>query len=76
MNTALRNFQNNMYNLINSAPLPTEAKRLVVCDILYKLEAQADIDIALEAQQKLEAQQAKEKELEAQQAKEKESEEE
>ena len=65
MNTTLRNFQVNMVNLINSTPLPTEAKRLVVSEILYKLEAQVEIDIALEAQ-------AKQKELEK--TKEKESE--
>jgi hypothetical protein len=51
MNTALRNFQINMVNLINSAQLPTEAKRLVVSEILHKLEVQVEKDIMLEAQQ-------------------------
>ncbi len=50
MNTALRNFQVNMINLINSAPLPTEAKRLVVCEVLHKLEIQAEKEIMLEQQ--------------------------
>ena len=52
MNTALRNFQINMVNLINSTPLPTEAKRLVVCEVLHKLEIQAEKEIMLEAQQR------------------------
>jgi hypothetical protein len=51
MNTALRNFQINMVNLINSAQLPTEAKRLVVSEILHKLEVQVEKEIMLEAQQ-------------------------
>jgi len=66
MNIALRAFQENMVNLINSAQLPTEAKRLVVSEVLHKLEVQAEKEIVLELQQK--------KELEAQQTKEKESE--
>lgn len=52
MNTALRNFQINMVNLINSAQLPTEAKRLVVSEILHKLEVQVEKEIILEAQQR------------------------
>jgi hypothetical protein len=52
MNTALRNFQINMVNLINSAQLPTEAKRLVVSEILHKLEVQVEKEIMLEAQQR------------------------
>lgn len=50
MNVALRRFEENMVNLINSAPLPTEAKRLVVHEILTKLEVQAEKDILAELQ--------------------------
>lgn len=51
MNVELRRLQENMVNLINSAQLPTEAKRLVVCEVLHKLEVQAEKDIVLELQQ-------------------------
>ena len=50
MNVALRKFQENMVNLINSTQLPTEAKRLVVHEILTKLEVQAEKDIIAELQ--------------------------
>lgn len=51
MNVEIRRLQENMVNLINSAQLPTEAKRLVVCEVLHKLEVQAEKDIVLELQQ-------------------------
>lgn len=51
MNAELRRLGENMVNLINSAQLPTEAKRLVVCEVLHKLEVQAEKDIVLELQQ-------------------------
>lgn len=50
MNVTLRRFEENMVNLINSTPLPTEAKRLVVYEILTKLEVQAEKDILMELQ--------------------------
>ena len=50
MNLAVRELQENMIEVINSAQLPTEVKRLVVCDILYKLEMQANKEIAYEIQ--------------------------
>ena len=50
MNLALRKFEENMVNLINSAQLPTEAKRLVVHEVLTKLEIQAEKDIIAEIQ--------------------------
>lgn len=52
MNIALRKFQEDMANVINSAPLPMEAKRLAVCDILHKIEVQVEREIALELQNK------------------------
>lgn len=61
MNVALRKFQENMVNLINSTPLPTEAKRLVVHEVLTKLEVQAEKDIIAE----LQASQKEEKESES-----------
>lgn len=50
MNLALRRFEENMVNLINSTPLPTEAKRLVVHEVLTKLEVQAEKEIIAELQ--------------------------
>lgn len=50
MNLAVRELQENMIEVINSAKLPTEVKRLVVCDVLYKLEVQANKEIAYEIQ--------------------------
>ena len=51
MNKTLRMLQENIVDLINSAQLPTEAKRLVVCEILHKLEVQANKEIAYEIQE-------------------------
>ena len=51
MNAELRRLQENMVELINSFKLPTEAKRLVVCDILHKLEVQANKEIYCELQE-------------------------
>ena len=50
MNITLRTLQENLIEVINSAQLPIEAKRLVVCDILHKLEVQANKEIAYEIQ--------------------------
>lgn len=50
MNVVLRRFEENMVNLINSTPLPTEAKRLVVHEILTKLEVQAEKEILMQLQ--------------------------
>ena len=51
MNAELRRLQENMVELLNSFQLPTEAKRLVVCDILHKLEVQANKEIMYEIQE-------------------------
>ena len=51
MNAELRRLQENMVELLNSFNLPTEAKRLVVCDILHKLEVQANKEIMYEIQE-------------------------
>lgn len=59
MNVALRQLGENLVDLINSASLPTEAKRLVVREILTKLEVQAEKEILMELQA-----QTKEKESE------------
>ena len=50
MNAELRRLQENMVELINAFNLPTEAKRLVVIDILHKLEVQANKEIIMEIQ--------------------------
>lgn len=47
----LRRLHENMVYLINSAQLPTEAKRLVVCEVLHKLEVQADKELSYIIQQ-------------------------
>lgn len=52
MNIAIRQFEENMVNLINSTPLPIEVKRLAVCEILHKIEIQAGIEMANEHQNK------------------------
>jgi len=51
MNKELRQFQEEMVDLINSTPLPIEAKRLVVCEILHKLEVEVNRAIAYEIQE-------------------------
>ena len=51
MNAELRRLQENMVELINAFNVPTEAKRLVVCDILHKLEVQANKEIMYEIEQ-------------------------
>lgn len=48
MNLILRNLQSEIVNAVNSARVPTEAKRLVVLEVLMKLEAQVEREIALE----------------------------
>ena len=50
MNAELRRLQENMVELLNDFNLPTEAKRLVVSDILHKLEVQANKEIMMEIQ--------------------------
>lgn len=64
MNVTMRQFQENMVNLVNSAPLPIEAKRLVVCEVLHKIEEQANIQIACEIQERIKREEAKETEEE------------
>lgn len=52
MNLELRWLEENMVELINSVNLPIEAKRLVVCEILHKLEVEAEKIIYNEMQEK------------------------
>ena len=52
MNLELRWLEENMVELINSVQLPIEAKRLVVCEILHKLEVEAEKTIYNEMQEK------------------------
>ena len=63
MNLVLRRFEENMVNLINSTPLTTEAKRLVVHEILTKLEVQAEKDILAELQAQKEEKESDSNEL-------------
>lgn len=48
MNVELRKLQEDLVDVINASCSPTEAKRLVVCEILHKLEVQANKEIAYE----------------------------
>ena len=59
MNVILRQFEENMVDLINSAPLPIEAKRLVVCEVLHKLEVQANVEITREIQEQKKSEETK-----------------
>lgn len=59
MNLELRWLQENMVELINSVNLPIEAKRLVVCEILHKLEVEAEKIIYNEMQEKKKEENAK-----------------
>lgn len=60
MNTEIRLLQENIVNCVNSARMPTEVKRLVVLEVLMKLEEQANKEIALELQNKREEQESEE----------------
>jgi len=62
MNVELRRLQENIVCAVNSANLPTEAKRLVVFEVLMKLEAQVNKEIDMELQAQAEAQKEKESE--------------
>ena len=60
MNAEIRLLQENIVNCVNSARMPTEVKRLVVLEVLMKLEEQANKEIALELQNKREEQESEE----------------
>lgn len=62
MNLEIRKLEEAIVTAVNSSQIPTEAKRLVVADVLRKLETQADKEIMLEIQL---AKQNEEKECEA-----------
>lgn len=51
MNVELRKLQESLVDSLNQARLPIEAKRLVVCEILHKLEEQANKEIVYEIQE-------------------------
>lgn len=61
MNLEIRKLEETIVSVINSSQIPTEAKRLVVADVLRKLEVQADKEVMLEVQM---AKQNEEKECE------------
>ena len=50
MNLEIRKLEETIVSVINSSQIPTEAKRLVVADVLRKLEVQADKEVMLEIQ--------------------------
>lgn len=54
MNLGIRQFQNELINMINDNPLPIEVKRLVVKDILSQIKTEADklVTAELEAEKK------------------------
>lgn len=61
MNLEIRKLEETIVSIVNSSQIPTEAKRLVVADVLRKLEVQADKEVMLEVQM---AKQNEEKECE------------
>lgn len=65
INTSIRQFETQLYDLVNGVPLPNEVKRLVIENVLLKLTNAADADIKAEmerANEKSEMEQAGEKE--------------
>ncbi len=50
MNVEIRGLEEALVNNLNASRVPTEVKRLVVMEILMKLEAQVEREIALEMQ--------------------------
>lgn len=50
MNVEIRRLEENLVNDINASRVPTEVKRLVVMEVLMKLEAQVEKEIAFELQ--------------------------
>ena len=61
MNLEIRKLEETIVSIVNSSQIPTEAKRLVVAEVLRKLEVQADKEVMLEIQM---AKQNEEKECE------------
>ena len=61
MNLEIRKLEETIVSVVNSSQIPTEVKRLVVADVLHKLEVQADKEVMLEVQM---AKQNEEKECE------------
>ena len=45
MNVEIRKLEETIIHAVNASQVPTEAKRLVVADVLRKLEVQAEKDI-------------------------------
>jgi hypothetical protein len=45
MNTSIRLLEENLLNELNASPLPIEAKRLILSDLLTMTTRQADITI-------------------------------
>lgn len=60
MNVEFRRLQENLVDLINSAQLPIEGKRLVVLEILHKLEVEAERIIYQEIEVQKQQENAKE----------------
>lgn len=60
MNVEFRRLQENLVDLINSAQLPIEGKRLVVLEILHKLEVEAERIIYQEIEAQKQQENAKE----------------
>lgn len=52
MNVEIRSLEQTIVKVLNASRLPTEVKRLVVADVLRKLEVQAESDILAEMQKK------------------------
>lgn len=50
MNLEIRKLEETIIHAVNTSQIPTEAKRLVVADVLRKLEVQAEKDILVEIQ--------------------------
>ena len=48
MNTEIRTFETQLYDLVNGNSLPTEVKRLIVENVLLKLNTVSDAEINAE----------------------------
>ena len=51
INTEIRQLEDNIINILNNSPIEIEVKRLVVSNIMFKLEKESDKIIIAEMRQ-------------------------
>jgi hypothetical protein len=51
LNLEIRKFRDSIILLANNSPIPTEAKRLVLCEVKNMIEQEADKEIISESKQ-------------------------